>query len=216
LSRRRDLAALVLVVVFGGFASAAAMLGPVLEWQDRVEQELNLSHGASSALSLMALVGLPFLLHGTAAALSRRRGRLETSWIETATRFALALVPVGFGMWLAHASYHLLTSYGTVIPTGQRFAADLGWPLPGGPQWSRSCCRPVSEWLLRLEIVFLDLGMLLSLYTAYHLARDLAKRPGRALRAFAPWALLIVLLFAAGVWIVFQPMQMRGTLPGAG
>ena len=37
-----------------------------------------------------------------------------------------------------------------------------------------------------------------------------------ALKAFAPWAVLILLLFAAGVWIVFQPMQMRGTLPGAG
>jgi cytochrome c oxidase assembly factor CtaG len=215
LSRRRDLAALVLVVVFGGFASAAAMLGPVLEWQDRVEQTLNLSHSAGSALFLLALVGLPFVLHGAAAALSRRWGRLETSGIETATRFAYALVPVGFGMWLAHASFHLLTSYGTAIPAAQRFSADLGWPLPGGPQWSRACCRPVPEWLLRLEIVFLDLGMLLSLYTAHHVARDLAPpgRPGRALKAFAPWALWIVLLFAAGVWIVFQPMQMRGTLP---
>jgi hypothetical protein len=27
---------------------------------------------------------------------------------------------------------------------------------------------------------------------------------------------LILLLFAAAVWIVFQPMQMRGTLPGGG
>jgi hypothetical protein len=31
-----------------------------------------------------------------------------------------------------------------------------------------------------------------------------------------PWAVLIVLLFAAGVWIVLQPMQMRGTLSEAG
>jgi hypothetical protein len=26
----------------------------------------------------------------------------------------------------------------------------------------------------------------------------------------------MVMLFAVGVWIVFQPMQMRGTLPAAG
>jgi hypothetical protein len=31
-----------------------------------------------------------------------------------------------------------------------------------------------------------------------------------------PWAVLIGLLFAAGVWIVFQPMQMRGMLGGGG
>jgi cbb3-type cytochrome oxidase subunit 3 len=27
-----------------------------------------------------------------------------------------------------------------------------------------------------------------------------------------PWVLLFTLMFAAGVWIVLQPMQMRGTL----
>ena len=35
-SRRRDLAALVLVLVFGAFANAAGMVGPVVEWQDRL------------------------------------------------------------------------------------------------------------------------------------------------------------------------------------
>ena len=34
----------------------------------------------------------------------------------------------------------------------------------------------------------------------------------QALRAFVPWAFLMVCLFAAGIWIVFQPMQMRGSL----
>jgi hypothetical protein len=47
-------------------------------------------------------------------------------------------------------------------------------------------------------------GLLLSLYAAYRLAPSL--------KALLPWALLLVLLFAVGVWILFQPMQMRGTL----
>jgi hypothetical protein len=55
-----------------------------------------------------------------------------------------------------------------------------------------------------LELLFLDVGLLLSLYAAYRLAPSL--------KALAPWALLLGLLFAAGVWILFQPMQMRGTL----
>ena len=29
-------------------------------------------------------------------------------------------------MWLAHYSFHFLTSYATVVPTTQRFFADLG------------------------------------------------------------------------------------------
>jgi hypothetical protein len=51
---------------------------------------------------------------------------------------------------------------------------------------------------------FLDVGLLLSLYTGYRLAPT----P----KVLAPWALLMVLLFAGGVWILFQPMQMRGTV----
>ena len=130
-----------------------------------------------------------------------------------ATRFAYALVPLGFGMWLAHYSFHLLTSCQAVIPAAQRFAGDLGWHVLGTPEWSDACCRPVADWLPRLEILFLDLGLLLSLYSGYRIARG---RTPAAWRAFVPWALLIVLLFATGVWIVLQPMQMRGTLARMG
>ena len=73
--------------------------------------------------------------------------------------------------------------------------------------------RPVAEWLPRLEIVWLDLGLLLSLYAGCRMTRG---RSPAAWRAFVPWAFLIVLLFATGVWIVLQPMQMRGTLSRTG
>jgi hypothetical protein len=153
---------------------------------------------------LLALVALPLLAVGGAAALSRRWGRLKAGVVELATRYAYVLVPLGFGMWLAHYCFHFLTSYDTAVPVAQRFVADLGLRSLGEPAWSCVCCRPVTPWLLPLELLFLDLGLLLSLYTAYRLAPTL--------RALAPWALLLVLLFAAGVWILFQPMQMRGTL----
>jgi hypothetical protein len=71
----------------------------------------------------------------------------------------------------------------------------------------------VQAWLTRLEILALDFGLILSLYAGYRLARGRSPRP---LLALAPWALLMVLLFAAGVWTVFQPMQMRGMLPAGG
>jgi hypothetical protein len=70
----------------------------------------------------------------------------------------------------------------------------------------------VATWLPRLEIVFLDLGLLLSLYTGYRIALGRSPRVPQALGALAPWALLIGLLFALGIWLVFQPMQMRGTV----
>ena len=61
-------------------------------------------------------------------------------------------------------------------------------------------------------LLFLDAGLLLSLYTGYRIGLADSTTPVQALRAFAPWAFLMGLLFAAGVWIVLQPMQMRGTL----
>jgi hypothetical protein len=115
-------------------------------------------------------------------------------------------------MWLAHYSFHLLTSYDAVVPAIQRFAFEAGWPALGQPRWLAACCRPVAEWLPRLEVLFLDMGLLLSLYAGYRIAQSESPRVSQAVRALAPWALLMALLFATGIWLVFQPMQMRGML----
>ncbi len=205
-SRRPDLAALILVLVFGAFANAAGMVGPVAEAQEWLAQRAGVRSPllAKTAFYLCALVVLPLLAVAGAAALSRRWGRLNGGIREIATRYAFALVPLGFGMWLAHYSFHFLTSYETAVPAAQRFTADLGATFLGAPEWARACCRPATAWLLPLELLFLDVGLLLSLYAGYRLAPTT--------KALAPWALLMVLLFAAGVWILFQPMQMRGTL----
>ena len=47
LSRRPDLAALILILVFGAFANAGGMVGPVLEWQDLFWERLGLAVSAS-------------------------------------------------------------------------------------------------------------------------------------------------------------------------
>jgi cytochrome c oxidase assembly factor CtaG len=215
--KRPDLAALVVVLVFGAFANAAGMVGPVLEWRDRLQVQLGLQSPLvlTSVSYFLALAVVPVVLVGGAACLSRRWGDTTAGWLEVATRYSFALVPLGFGMWLAHYSFHFLTSYEAVVPTAQRFAADLGWTALGAPRWGACWCAPVADWLPRLEILFLDLGLLLSLYAGYRLALTQAPRLPQALRALAPWAVLMVLLFLVGVWIVLQPMQMRGTLgPG--
>jgi hypothetical protein len=216
-SQRRDLAALVVVLTFGSFVNAAGMVAPVLNWQDRLTSLLRQGSPllASSLFYVLGVVLLPVLLIGSATLLSRLSGRLQISSVELATRFSFALVPLGFSMWLAHYSFHFLASYEVVIPVFQRFVGDAGWFSLGNPAWIRACCKPVAEWLPRLEILFLDLGLLLSLYTSYRIAVLQTPRGSQALRLLAPWALLIVLLFGIGIWIVLQPMQMRGTLPAA-
>jgi hypothetical protein len=216
--KRPDLAALIGVLVFGAFANAAGMVAPVLEWRDQLASLLGQPSPilVTSLFFLFTLIVLPVLAIGAAAALCRWSGQLQVSALEAATRFSYALVPLGFGMWLAHYSFHFLTSFDAVTPALQRFAGDLGWAILGEPEWTSACCRPIAAWLPRLEIVFLDLGLLLSLYSGYRIALTKSERLSQALKVLAPWALLIVLLFAVGVWIVLQPMQMRGTLSAAG
>jgi polyferredoxin len=217
-SKRLDLAALIVVLVFGAFVNAAGMVTPVLDWRDALAARLHLRSPllVISGYYAVGLLALPALLVGISASLCRWTGQLDASWLEVATRFVAALVPLGFSMWLAHYSLHFLASFDAVTPALQRFAGDLGWAILGEPAWVRACCRPVADWLPRLEILFLDLGLLLSLYVAYRIALVQTERASEALKVLAPWAMLIVLMFAAGVWIVLQPMQMRGTLSAAG
>jgi hypothetical protein len=212
--RRFDLAALCVVLVFGAFASAAFMTGPLLDGQARIATALGFESPllATTALYLVSLIGLPLLIVGGAAIVSRAWGRLTPSASAVATMYSYSLVPLGFAMWLAHYSFHFFTSYLAVVPTTQRFLTDRGWTVLGAPDWSCGCCAPVAGWLLRMQIVFLDLGLLLSLYAGYRIALSQSQRLPQALKTFAPWAMLILMLFGIGIWILFQPMQMRGAM----
>jgi cytochrome c oxidase assembly factor CtaG len=218
LSRRGDVAVLVILLVFGAFANAAGMIAPVVRWQDALSArwgELPPIVGISAFYALV-LVAMPLLLITAAAALCRQLARLPDATTRVATRYAYALVPLGFGMWLAHYGFHLFTSYQTIVPVAQRMSLDFGLAMLGQPEWLRACCAAVAPWIVHFEILALDFGLLLSLYVAYRIAAAEFRSPGRTVAAFAPWGLLIVLLFAAGVWIVTEPMQMRGTLPLGG
>lgn len=212
-SKRLDLAALVLVLVFGAFVNAALMTGPVAAWHGGLSAALGNSPRLATALMcLVGLVAAPVVLFAAAATISRRWGWLAGPRLHVAARYAYAFVPLGFAMWLAHYSFHLFTSFGSAIPVAQRFAEDAGWTFLGSPEWSYACCIPPADWLLRLEIVLLDFGLLMSLYAGYRIARAQTPTLARTYAALAPWALLMFMLFAAGVWIIFQPMEMRGAL----
>src|SRR5262249_36979961 len=192
-------------LVFGAFANAAGMVAPVAEWQDwlQVHWEQQSPIWVVSVYYLFALIIVPLGVVGCAAYLSRWGSSLSNSPLDVDTRFVYALVPLGFAMWLSHYSFHLLTSYDVAIPATQRFAGDLGGNL-GTPDWVYTCCRPVMNWLPRLEILTLDFGLLLSLYTGYRIALNYTAELPRALKALTPWAVLMMLLFVVGVWIVLQ------------
>ena len=214
ISRRPDLAALAVVFTFGALLNAFAMVSPVYAVEDWLAGLL----GTGSEWPVLALlfasglVAVPALLLGLAGWLSWPPHRPDggrpplLSWI---TRFSYALLPLGFGVWLAHYSFHFLTGFWTFVPVLQSFVSDLaGAPLLGAPRWDLAALLP-ADWLYPLELGFLGLGWFGSLLVAYRLAgREVPDRPWRT---FLPWAVLLSLLFAAGIWLMGQPMEMRGT-----
>ncbi len=217
-SRRHDLGALVVVFTFGALLNAFAMVTPVYA----VEEWLAVLLGTRSeapvlvVLFLGGLVVLPTILVGLTGWLSWRwAGRNHQEPLGTwVTRMAFALLPVGFGVWLAHYSFHFLTGFWTFVPVVQSFVSDIaGSPLLGAPRWYLGPLVP-DTLLYPVELGFLGLGWLGSLLVAYRLAaggHGRRKLASGTLAALLPWALLVSLLLAAAVWLMGQPMEMRGT-----
>ncbi|MDP7069896.1 MAG: cytochrome c oxidase assembly protein [Phycisphaerales bacterium] len=211
LSKRPDLAALAAVLTFGAFANALGMVGPVLELEDRFSASIGAATPVLAAtLVLVAVaVALPVLLLPLIVVATAAICRLREGVLQTTCRLAFTLVPIGFAMWVVHMLFHFLTSLGTIVPVSQRLANDVGLDF-GPPAWVLACCLNVPTWLLPLELLLLDAGLVLTLIAAHRLARAATQR--RPLLATAVLSLPGILLFAIGVWITLQPMQMRGTI----
>ncbi|HEY8516038.1 MAG TPA: cytochrome c oxidase assembly protein [Candidatus Binatia bacterium] len=213
LSMRVDVAALALVLVFAAFANAAGMVAPVVRWQDALVRRLALPEGAvATALLVLALVPLPLALAVACAALGRALSGCGATLRELVCRFARALLPLGAGMWLAHLLFHLATGGGALWPVVQRGAADLGVAALGRPDWGGAAPHGDLAWLTPTLVLILDVGLLLTLWVAWRIAVERVDGARRQLALALPWTALGVALYAAGVWMLLQPMEMRGTM----
>ena len=211
LARRGDLAALALVLVAGAFVNAAAMVSPVVSVVDSVALKLGSLPLSKTLLLAAGIVLVPTLSLAAASLLARMLGS-DRPGRELATRFALSLLPLGFAMWTAHFVFHLVTGIGTLVPVVQRIAEQAGVQALGAPDWSMSPSGAGEGFLLGIEVLLLDLGFLLTLYTAWQIAGHVSHGPRRALATLLPFALLATAAWILGVWILFQPMEMRGMM----
>jgi cytochrome c oxidase assembly factor CtaG len=214
LFRRFDVAALIFLLVFAAFVNAGGMVVPVQAWEQSLQVNFRLGSMQLilGVLYALSMVVIPALLVTCCVWLSRVFGRTRTKWKETVSRFAPAFVPLGFSMWLIHFSYHLLSSGQTALPVIQRAVIDTGITFFGAPDWSLSSAMPSLDWLPSVELLLLDLGLLFTLYLGWRIASRFRLSFAHTLRLNAPWATLAVVLYSIGVWIIFQPMQMRGMM----
>ena len=148
------------------------------------------------------------MLLGVAAWATRAWGGSERPLLPIAVRYSYALVPLGFGMWLAHYGFHFFTGLLTFIPVTQSAVASLGSSFLGAPRWTLTGIP--MRFVQPIELGFIGLGFAGSLLVTHRLAEDdCAEHP---MRAFIPWATVCLLICLAAVWLLFQPMEMRATL----
>jgi hypothetical protein len=181
-SRRKDLAALVIVFTFGALLNAFGMVSPIYALQNQLASLLRLNHEAPvlGMIFMLFLIVEPILLLGLAAWLTRKFGGSKS-----------AISPGLF----------------TFIPVFQSAAASVGRPLLGEPRWDLGGLP--ENVVYPMELGFLGLGLAGSLMVIYRLAEeDCASSP---VKAFAPWAVLCALLWLSAIWLMSQPMEMRGT-----
>jgi len=207
-SHRKDISALLTVFTFGALLNAFGMVTPVYAFEYWLNQLLHIGPGPVLAIIFaIFLIAEPVLLLGAAARITKTLTGTPRSLMAVAVRYSYGLVPLGFGMWLAHYSFHLLTGLFTIVPVLQSALSDAGIPVLGAPLW-RLTGIPVRI------VQPIQLGMLvLALASAMIWTHTIAEEdePDRTWRAFVPWAVVNALIWCGAVWLVLQPMDMRGT-----
>jgi hypothetical protein len=184
LSKRTDIAALALLIVFGAFVNAAGMTKPVLMWEHEWHARLGSLPAITCVFVLMGAVVVPAAAVFLCAQLNRLARANLAVW-DVARRCVLAFVPIGTGMWAAHLLYHWASTWAVHM-------------------------RSMPPWLSPAQIVLLDAGLLMTLYLTWRAVSEAEANMTRAIAILMPWATIACGLYMAGLWILFQPMQMRG------
>jgi polyferredoxin len=220
-SQRTDLGVLVIVLTFGAFLNAFAMIRPVYALQEGFARLLATQSRVPGLILLfiLGLVVIPGALLAAASLLTRLRIR-EVTVGEIWRRYVWSLAPMGFAMWLAHYTFHFLTGGLTIVPVIQTFLADVGI-YQGEARWDLGPLVP-QAWLFPIEAALLYAGAMASIIVAAQIAtshlRELRKRmsvshgANAPLIAASPWMAAALLLLGLGIWIMLQPMEMRGTM----
>ena len=205
LAARTDVGVLAVVFTAGAIANAAGMTAPIVAILDERSAQLAVASWCmQGAFVVVALSGGIALI--ALAALATRGAHFAQRF----TRIALATIPLGASVWLYHFGFHLVTGWPTAEASSRRVLHDLAL-IADEPDRIMSCCVAAPEWLVPAQLLALSCGLSASLAVLWwSIARISALNASVTLRWITP-ALVLIALWAAAAWIVFQPMEMRGT-----
>ena len=144
-------------------------------------------------------------------------------------RFSLALLPLGIAMWAAHLMFHVTITLPSLGPAFAQAAADLGALLHGGARHvaagmammpgmgmtASSMALKLTQGfegtsLLSVQVLVMDVGLLFSLYVGWRLVREMTASVRSMAAMLSVWCVSSTVLYAICVWVLTQPMEMRG------
>ncbi len=205
--QRWDLSLLAVALSFMGLSNAFGMAPPYYALQEWLALSLGITSEFVVLLLIFAAGNLLLPLAASVAAAWLSRGatgfQKRDSLRDTVAAFAPAFAPVGFGIWFAHYSFHLLVGPGLIVPVIQEFLGGVG-------DWGRWSFSLDAGLIGLLQLAVLLVGFFWSLRLAQKAALRLYRR--KALLGLLPWALVYLLLMLAAWQIFTLPMEMRGTL----
>lgn len=208
LSKRTDIAVLTIVFTFGALLNAFGMVSPIYALEQWLANAFSIRYELPVLAFVFALFLIfePLLLIGIAAWLTRLWSNNRKPLLSIAVRYSYSLAPLGFGIWLAHFSFHFLTGLYTIIPVTQSAVGVLGEPRWGVPGLAPNVVQ-------LFEYGFITLGLLGSLLVSYGIATAEELHP---VRVFIVWATLSFIIAAGAFWLMSQPMEMRAVALGSG
>jgi hypothetical protein len=142
------------------------------------------------------------------------------------------LLPLGIAMWAAHLMFHVTITVPSLGPAFAQATADLGSLLHGGARHVAAGMTMMPEMgmagmtassmalkltqgfdgtsLLSVQVLIMDAGLLFSLYVGWRLVREMTSSTRSMAGMLSVWCVSNALLYAVCVWVLTQPMEMRG------
>ena len=208
--QRLSLALLAVLMTAWAMLNAIAMIGP---WYSMAEWTAGLLHTRSEALilglffAIISLLGVALPLF--TACLADRLGGLQVSWRSSLQRWAYVLLALGFGFWTAHYLFHFFTGALSIIPVLEHFFWYRGAAIE--PNWRLAQLIP-NRWLFSIGATVTLGYTAAAIYVAARIAlRDFGLRWYIALMPMLTYAMWFA---ALALWVLAQPMEMRGTIFG--
>jgi ferredoxin len=194
LTQRKDIQAYIIAFTFGGLLNAFAMTSSAQLLKEKMKIMLNFQNEFLFLLFLffIFLIVLPIFLLIIPEKISQKNSPKNYN-----EKFKLlpSLLPLGFAVWLAHYSFHLLTGFFTFVPL---VMTQFSMPL----QWMG--LRP--SIVTPIQMGLLTLGFIGSVIVSSSISQNK--------KIQFSWVAAHFTIALLAFWILSMPMDMRGTFVG--